>query len=745
MPTRKKTKHLVIVESPTKAKTISRFLGDDYTVLSSFGHIRDLPKSEMGIDPAAGFLPRYVIPTDKRKVVTALKKAAKQSADVLFATDEDREGEAISWHLATILEAPLTAKNRITFHEITESALREALSHPRTIDMDMVNAQQARRMLDRLVGYTLSPFLWKKVAKGLSAGRVQSVSVRLIVEREREIQQFEAKEYWTIEANVRTPKAETFVVKLVAADGETLDKFAIPNQETADRFVTALKAATLKVGAIEKKKVNKTPPAPYTTSTLQQDANRKLNFSAKQTMMLAQQLYEGVALGKDGEVGLITYMRTDSTNLAVSFTTAAAQFLTETYGEKYRLPKPRTYATKSKGAQEAHEAVRPTDAARTPEKMKGHLSEQQWKLYDLIWRRAVASQMPAAEVEATSIDVDASSNHTLRASGSTIVFDGFLALTPENQKDTLLPSVTTGEPLTADAIEPKQHFTEPPARFSDASLVKALEEFGIGRPSTYAPTIATITERGYVERVENRRLKPTDIAFAVTDLLVAHFPQVVDFQFTANMEGQLDEIAEEKKEWQPVLAAFYTPYSENLAAKEKEIMKKVVEDEATDLVCEKCGKPMVIKTGRFGKFYACTGFPDCRNTKPFAKDGSGPAVPQVTDEKCQLCGKPMEVREGRYGTYLRCTGAPECEGTKQIQKGTGVACPKCGEGEIVEKRSKRGKAFFACNRYPKCDQAFWQKPTGEKCPTCGQLLLFAAKGAIKCSNKECTYTALQPA
>ncbi|TAK04964.1 type I DNA topoisomerase [Patescibacteria group bacterium] len=730
---------LVIVESPTKAKTIGRFLGSGYTVLSSFGHIRDLPKSELGIDVEHAYAPRYVIPTDKRKRVSELKKAAAAAGKVWFATDEDREGEAISWHLAEIFGLPDDKVERITFHEITETAIKNALEHPRKIDRNLVNAQQARRILDRLVGYTLSPFLWKKVAKGLSAGRVQSVAVRLIVEREREILAFVPREYWTVEAQLKTPRDESFPARLFAKNGETLDKFALATQADAEAAVTAVRAATLSVSSVERKQVKKSPSAPYTTSTLQQDANRKLGFSAKQTMLLAQQLYEGVKLGDGGEVGLITYMRTDSTSLAQSFTDAAAAYIEKTFGKKYRPEQPRTYVTKSKGAQEAHESVRPTDAARTPESVEAHLSDQQAKLYDLIWRRAVASQMPDAQLEATTVDI-AAGEYTLRSTGSVVAFDGFLALTPESQKDTLLPVLTEKEPLAAESIEPKQHFTEPPARYSDASLVKVLEEHGIGRPSTYAPTIATITERGYVERIENRRLKPTDIAFAVTDLLVAHFPQIVDTEFTAKMEEEFDTIAEGGKEWAPVIDAFYKPYAENLAAKEKEIIKKVVEDVPTDMVCEKCGKPMVIKTGRFGKFYACTGFPECRNTKPYDKDEAGNELPpETTDEKCQLCGKPMEIREGRFGKYLRCTGYPECEGKKPLHKGTGVTCPKCGEGEIVEKRSKRGKIFYACNRYPKCDQAYWQKPTGEKCPKCGSLLTFAAKGEIRCSNKECGY------
>lgn len=730
-------KHLIIVESPTKAKTIARFLGKDFVVKSSFGHVRDLPKSKLGVDLEHDFKPQYVVPLTAKKNVTDLVKTTKTADTVYFATDEDREGEAISWHLAEVLKANPKKIKRITFHEITEEAINEALAHPRSLDTKMVDAQQARRILDRLVGYKLSPFLWRKVARGLSAGRVQSVAVRLIVEREREIQAFKTEEYWTIEATLGVKGDGQFVARLHAVDGATLEKMAIKTADDASIFVKDLETAGYRIARLEQKAVRRSPPPPFTTSTLQQDANRKLGMSAKQIMMLAQQLYEGVDLPGEGSVGLITYMRTDSVNLSEKFITEAGGYLTKNLGAEYAVA--RRFKTKSKTAQEAHEAIRPTAAARTPDSIKKKLTPQQAKLYDLIWRRAIASQMSDAELEATTIDVEAKSNktYTLRATGSVVRFPGFLKVTPESQKDNLLPAVAENDALDLKGVEPRQHFTEPPARYSDASLVKALEEFGIGRPSTYAPTISTIIDRGYVERIEARRLKPKDVAFMVNDLLVEHFPRVVDFEFTAKMEEDLDEIADGKKPWVPVIRDFWEPFAALLKEKEQEISKKEVTEEATDVVCDKCGKPMVIKMGRFGKFLACTGYPECKNTKPLAGDGKTAAEPVMTEEPCPECGKPMQIVEGRFGKYLKCSNAPTCPGKKPLEKKTGVTCPKCGEGDIIEKRSRRGKTFYSCNRYPKCDFALWSKPTGEKCPRCESLMVYGAKDTTRCSNKEC--------
>lgn len=686
-------KKLIIVESPTKAKTLSRFLGSDFLVTSSFGHIRDLPASKMGVDIEHDFAPHYVVPTKNKARVTELKKVAKAAEQVIYASDADREGEAIAWHLHETLGVPDKKTVRIVFHEITKDAVLDALKHPRTIDMKMVDAQQARRILDRLVGYELSPFLWKKVAKGLSAGRVQSVAVRLIVEREREIQAFTAQEYWTIDATFLADDV-AFSAKLTTANGKALEKFDIPTEAAAQHILTALKGATYTVQSIETKEQHRNPAAPFTTSTLQQEANRRLSFSAKQTMMIAQQLYEGAHTGE----GLITYMRTDSVNLSEKFLNDAQSFIHARFGNQFTNGR-RTYTTKSKMAQEAHEAIRPTEVSRTPESLKGKLDDQQWKLYDLIWRRAVASQMSPAVLKGTAADIAASSGgYIFRANGSVIAFEGFMKVWPRDGKDEILPDLKEQEAVQEQTIEPVQHFTEPPARYSDASLVKAMEEHGIGRPSTYAPTIATVIDRGYVERIEARRLKPTDMGMLVNDVLVEHFPQIVDLNFTAEMEDQLDSIADGKAEWVKVLSTFYGPFHKNLEEKSKEVQRKDLIDpaEATGEVCEKCGKPMVMKMGRYGKFLACSGFPECRNIRSSKEE--------------------------------------------QAKKSTGVTCPECKQGTIVERKSKRGKLFYSCDRYPDCKYALWNRPTGEPCPECGHMLTWKRKNFIGCSNKECSFT-----
>jgi DNA topoisomerase-1 len=738
---------LIIVESPTKAKTISKFLGRGYKVLSSFGHVRDLPSSKMGIDIEHGFAPKYVVPKKSVKVVADLKKAAKEAEAVYFATDEDREGEAISWHLQEILKLPAEKVRRITFHEITKEAIESALTDPRGIDLHMVDAQQARRVLDRLVGYELSPFLWRKVARGLSAGRVQSVAVRLIVEREREIQAFKAEEYWSIDAEFLKRGSEAaFPGKLFSKDGATLDKMAIRSEREARAVLKDLEGATYAVETLEKKTTRRSPAAPFTTSTLQQDANTKLGFSAKQTMMLAQQLYEGVEIAGEGSVGLITYMRTDSVNLSQKFLDEAAAFIKDSHPDA-SADGPRRYKTKSKGAQEAHEAVRPTSAWRTPESVRDSLDDKQARLYELIWRRAVGSQMADAEIETAAATVSTGTPWRFRATGSTVVKPGFMLVYQTEMKENLLPQLAEGERLKARSVEPKQHFTEPPPRYSEAALVKALEERGIGRPSTYAPTISTVIERGYIEKDE-RRLKPTELALLVNDLLTEHFANVVDYDFTATMEDSLDEVAEGKREWVPVIGAFYGPFKENLEAKEKILTKKKLTETATDVVCEKCGKPMVIKFGRFGRFLACSGYPDCKNTKPLEeKDQAAQAAAeaQAAGEKCETCGAPMMVKRGRFGAFLSCSRYPECKFTKQIQKKTGAKCPKCKEGDIIEKRSRKGRNFYACSRYPDCDFAMWSKPTGEACPNCGGLLVYAKNGMIACSDKECGYSKEAPA
>lgn len=731
---------LVIVESPTKAKTISKFLGKKFVVKSSFGHVRDLPKTKLGVDVDDGFAMHYVVAADKKKIVKELQDSAKKSDEIYFATDEDREGEAITWHLAALLKIPLEKAKRLTFHEITAEAIKEALEHPRQIDLNLVNAQQARRALDRLVGYKLSPLLWKKIAYGLSAGRVQSVTVRLIVEREREIQDFKTQEYWTITGLFAKAKdsAITINAKLQKIDNKGLDKFAIKTKEEAEKINQEILAQKYRVSDLEKKTVIKQPPPPLITSTLQQEAHRNFGFSAKQTMMLAQQLYEGVDLADESSVPLITYMRTDSLNLSEKFLNEARGTIKKIWGDNYLPGHPRRFKVKSKLAQEAHEAVRPIDPTRTPESIKGKLEMSNWKLYDLIWRRAVGSQMAEAVLENTTITVTGG-RLTFGASGSVIKFDGFLKIGQPAQKENLLPELTKNEPLNLLESKPEQHFTEPPARYNDASLVKTLEEYGIGRPSTYAPTIATIITRNYVIRDEKKRFEPTEMGFLVTDLLIKHFPQIVDYKFTAKMENDLDKVASGKKDWTPILKEFYEPFAKIIEQKSAELSKKELTEVATAEVCEKCGKPMVIKTGRYGRFLACTGFPECKNTKPLPESQAGEEKQTIdlSGQKCDTCGSPLIIKHGRYGVFLSCSRYPECKFVKKIQKGTGVACPQCGTGEIVEKRSKRGRTFYACGNYPKCKFALWNKPTGEKCVHCGSLMVYGPKNTTVCSHKEC--------
>ncbi len=751
--------NLIIVESPTKAKTIAKFVGRGFKVESSFGHIRDLPKRDLGVDVENNFQPKYVIPTASRKTVTKLKKAAEKAKKVILASDEDREGEAIAWHLAQALGLDKTPERteRIVFHEITEKAIKEALEHPRTIDEKLVDAQQARRVLDRLVGYKLSPFLWKKVVKGLSAGRVQSVAVRLVVEREREIQKFQTEEFWTIDALLDTDKQERLEARLVKINNDTLEKFSIPTEAKANDIVTALAGADYQVLDIKQRQAKRTAPKPFTTSTLQQTANRWLGFSAKQTMMLAQQLYEGIDLAGEGHVGLITYMRTDSLNLSEKFLGEAKTYLQESIGSAYALDKPRTFKTKSKGAQEAHEAIRPTEAVRTPESIKASLNPNQYKLYKLIWQRSIASQMPDARVLSTDIEIEAkhadkNDRWLFKCTGQVLEFDGYLKIYPEKSTETILPSVKPEEILSLAEIKPEQHYTKPPARYSDAGLVKVLERYGIGRPSTYAPTIATIETRHYVTRDDGKRLQPTDIAFTVNDLLVEHFPEIVDFEFTAKMENDFDDIAEGKREWQPVIKDFFEPFMANLDNKYKSINKEdIMPEEKTEEVCDKCGSPMIIKTGRYGKFLACSNFPDCRNIKSL--NGGAPGQPgektdkikeleeKYKDTVCEKCGSPMAIKTGRFGPFLACTGYPKCKNIKGIDNpaaNTGIKCQACGKGEIVMKRSKRG-TFYACNNYPDCKTSFPGKPTGEKCPDCGSLLIEDKDSGVKCSQKGCGY------
>ncbi|MFH1253406.1 MAG: type I DNA topoisomerase [Candidatus Uhrbacteria bacterium] len=731
---------LVIVESPAKAKTITKFLGSKYKVLSSFGHVRDLPKKEIGVDVEHGFIPKYVVSRDKAKQVKALKDGAAKAEEIFFATDEDREGEAISWHLAQILKVEPEKLKRITFHEITKRAIEAAIEHPRNLDINLVNAQQARRILDRLVGYELSPFLWRKVQKGLSAGRVQSVAVRLVVDREREREAFKNQDFWTVDALFNKEQI-SFPGKLFSIGDKKIDKLGLTSEDEAQKILAALKDGKFSVTEVNKKTVRRSPPPPFTTSTLQQDANTKLGFSAKETMMLAQRLYEGVEIPGTGSTALITYMRTDSVNLSDLFVNEATEFISEKLGQDYLLPSPRRYKTKSKGAQEAHEAIRPIEARRHPEALKDVLDNKLWKLYNLIWCRAVATQLPEAVFDATAADI-ASGEYLFRSTGSAIKFAGYLKIYEEKRKETTLPELIKGDAIALESLESKKHTTEPPARYSDATLVKVMEEYGIGRPSTYAPTIATILDRGYVERDESKKFKPGLVAFTVIDLLVEHFPDIVDYAFTAKMEENLDHVAEGKIDWVPMLKEFYEPFHKNLLAKNDSVDKMKPADKPTDVVCEKCSKPMVIRRGRFGDFLACSGYPECKNTKPLAQNEKGEAIaaePETLDEKCPTCDAPMVMKRGRFGPFISCSRYPDCKTIKKIEKKTGVNCPNCETGEIVEKKGRSGRPFFSCNRYPDCKFALWQKPTGEKCPQCGSLMTFAAKGQTKCSSKDCGF------
>jgi len=714
---------LVVVESPTKARTLERMLGPGYKVEASYGHIRDLPKSKLGIDLKT-FAPEYVIPDDSEKHARLLRKESKSAPHIWLATDLDREGEAIAWHLAEIIGGAKSKMRRVTFHEITPAAIADAFKHPREIDQDLVNAQQARRVVDRLVGYTMSPLLWKKIRYGLSAGRVQSVALRLIVDREREIQAFKAEEYWSIEAILANHAGESFTAEVIQHKGH---KIHINTGEAADKHRAALADAKYIVKSLEKRESSRNAAPPFTTSTLQQDASRKLGFSVKRTMVLAQQLYEGVSMG-DMPVGFITYMRTDSLHVAESALRQAKDVITKQFGAEFALEKPRHYKTRSKGAQEAHEAIRPTDLSRTPQYAKKYLKPDQLRLYTLIWQRTLASQMAPAKFENTRLDVDAGP-YVLRANGRRVTFDGFIRVyaegTDEPEKEIApLPEVVAGEDLKLLALDAFQHFTQPPPRFTEASLVKTLEEHGIGRPSTYAPTISTLTGRKYV-RKEGRALIPEDVGFVVTDFLKEHFPDIVDNGFTARMELDLDRIAGGETEWEPVVRDFFTPFIKLVEEKTKSVKKSDITEEKTDRICPKCGRPVIIKLGRFGRFYSCTGF---KRTKkgapqpPGACDYSEPLEGQqeqqleiIEGEMCPDCGKPLARRRGRFGPFIGCTGYPDCKYIKKTQVKTGVVCPLCGQGELVQRRGRGRSLFFGCERYPECTFTARQLP-GKEAP-----------------------------
>ncbi len=783
------SKGLVIVESPAKAKTIQKYLGAGYEVEASLGHVKDLPKKDLGVDVDNQFAAEYVVIPGKEKVLARLKKLAKHADTIYLAPDPDREGEAIAAHLAEELGGELISgkkkKNaatnirRVTFNEITKRAVQEAFQHPRDIDRNLVDAQQTRRVLDRLVGYQVSPLLWDKVRRGISAGRVQTVALRLIVEREREIKAFEKVEYWTIDAHLQGAKPPTFEARFVGIGEE---KTAVNNAEEAEKIKNALEKADWSVRSVEKRERRRSPAAPFTTSKFQQDASRKLRFSVKRAMMIAQRLYEGIELGEEGTVGLITYMRTDSTRVSNDALGEVRELIAKDYGKEFLPESPNVYKSK-KDAQEAHEAIRPSAAMRSPESVKQYLQEDEFKVYKLIWQRFVASQMNPAIFDQTTVDIDARSgneNYRFRVTGSVLKFEGFLKVYEESKdsKDEedealkhKLPVLTEGQKLTLKGLDPEQHFTEPPPRFNEASLVKELEERGIGRPSTYAAIIGTIQERQYVQKIGGKFV-PAEIGFVVTDLLVANFKDIFDLQYTARLEEELDEIEEGKELWTDALAEFYKKFEKELhyAEKHMENVKRMekptdekcercgsplvikwgkhgsffacsaydktdpnsctftkenpidlpdldsadVQDTAQEEYCENCGRVMVLKRGRFGQFMACTGYPDCKTTRRLDQAKKVPDIP--LDEKCPQCGRNLLLRHGRFGEFVSCSGYPECKWVKQ--NFIGVKCPQCKDGELVEKKARRGNFFYGCSNYPECDFTSANKPVAESCPKC---------------------------
>lgn len=755
------TKGLVIVESPTKARTLKRYLGRQYEVKASVGHIKDLPKNKLGVDIEHDFKPEYTIIRGKGKILKELKSAASKVEDIYLAPDPDREGEAIAWHIAEELKNRRKRQrfHRVLFHELTERAIKEAMSNPGELDKNKFESQQARRILDRLVGYEISPLLWEKVKRGLSAGRVQSVAVRLICDREKEIREFVPEEYWSVEAWLKASLPPSFKAKVYSYKGK---KIEIKNKEQADKIVSDLKEAKFVVSKVEIKERKRNPLPPFITSTMQQEAARRLRFPAKKTMQIAQQLYEGVDLGDEGPTGLITYMRTDSTRSAPEAISEARDFIKENFDERFLPSKPRSYK-KGTMAQDAHEAIRPTSVFRTPESVAPFLDKDQLALYTLIWKRFVASQMASAIFEQTSVDISAA-DYILKATGTVEKFPGFLSLYQEetkegkgNKKDTQekdieeglgvkLPPLKKDEVLKLEKLDAKQHFTQPPPRYSEASLIKALEEKGIGRPSTYATILSTIREKDYV-RLENGRFVPTELGMLVTDLLVKHFPEILDVGFTAEMERELDLVEEGKVSWTELLRRFYGPFNQRLddARKQMKSIKALGVD--TELKCPQCGAPLVIKYGRTGEFLACSSYPKCKYTSDFVRDKNG-NIKIVEKESqnvgiCEKCGRPMVIKRGRFGEFLACSGYPECKNTKPLT--TGVPCPQPGcTGELVKRRSKRGKIFYSCSRYPECKYAVWDKPVAKTCPLCGWEILVEVNSKkdgliLKCPVTGCNY------
>ncbi|MBI4876228.1 MAG: type I DNA topoisomerase [Acidobacteria bacterium] len=796
-------KSLVVVESPAKAKTIGKYLGKDFVVKASLGHIKDLPKKDLAVDVEHDFRPHYEIIEGKKKLITELKQAAKGADSIYLAADPDREGEAICYHLQEELQGKKgggPSVYRVMFNEITANAIRKAFDHPAQVDLHLVDAQQARRVLDRLVGYKISPLLWDKLRRGLSAGRVQTVALRLIVEREREIRAFQKREYWTIDAHLGAKKPPQLVARLVKRNEENLE---IGDEAAAQSVISHLDGAVYSVRSVVTKEKRRNPVPPFITSTLQQEAARKLRFSVKRTMMLAQRLYEGVELGEEGSVGLITYMRTDSTRVAGEALTEVRELIVGRYGAGYLPESPNFYRGK-KGAQDAHEAVRPSSVMRTPESLASYLAEDELKLYRLIWMRFVASQMTPAVFDQTTIEAEAGgqdgATYLFRTTGTLPKFDGFLAVyqegkdQPDEEDEELkhkLPAVREGEALKFRSIGSEQHFTEPPPRFTEASLVKELEADGVGRPSTYASILSTLQEREYAKK-EGGRFTPTELGMVVVDLLLECFEDIFDVTYTARMEEALDEIEEGRIHWRDAMAEFYKKFEKDLTRAETEMTDVKRMEKPTDLTCDKCGKPMVIKWGRHGSFIACTGYPECTNTRELTVDlpdvDKADLTEQGAEEYCDNCGRPMVLKKGRFGTFYACSGYPDCKTTKQIGKAErkpdvpidekcpqcgsqmvvksgrfgeftacgnypackyvkqntiGVTCPSCNQGDIIQRRSRRGKTFYGCNRYPECDFVAWNKPLAEKCPQCGGAYMvekwLKAGPIVQCPNAECKF------
>ena len=763
-------KNLVIVESPAKAKTLGKYLGKDFQVKASVGHIVDLPKSKLGVDVKNNFAPDFHVIQGKKKVVDELKKAARGKENIYLASDPDREGEAIAWHIADQVGKSRKRVHRVLINEITKKAVQEAIANPQELDRNKFDAQVARRILDRLVGYQISPLLWKKVRRGLSAGRVQSVAVRLVCEREREIRAFEAQEYWSLTALLEGQVPPAFRARLTQWQGQKIDpkKFRLENETRVQEIIRSLHGASWVIGEVEKKERRRYPAPPFVTSKLQQEAARKLGFQPRRTMQIAQHLYEGVELGPEGSVGLITYMRTDSTRVSNDALSAVRGFVESQYGKNYLPDRPNTYRSK-RGAQDAHEAIRPTSLEYSPQRVRRYLRRDAFQLYSLIWDRFVASQMLPALFDQTSFEIPVR-EAVFRATGQQLKFDGFMKVYIEgrderaaqangedideddedSKNEGLLPDLQKGDALELLSMDPRQHFTQPPPRYTHASLIKELDEKGIGRPSTYATIISNILDREYVQQDERQSLAATDLGFLVTDLLVESFPDILNVEFTAGMEDELDKIEEGKEKWTKAMKRFYTPFSRDLKKAEKEMRDVKRQEVPTDIACEKCGALMVIKWGRNGEFLACPQYPECKSTKNFKRDEDGAvrvAVEEEVNETCEQCGRPMLLRWGKFGRFLGCSGYPECRNIQPLEKPVdlGVKCPECKEGNLKVRKSRWGKVFYGCDRYPECKFACWDKPLPTPCPDCASPILVEkitkrAGKTHRCYKKGCGYS-----